>query len=232
MCVFLTPGYFLWAPDNSNFFPFALKDQVIGKYLKWIASLKSMAALDEILCMQSQFQQRTIRYFIPENGSMTMERLSIRGTRDLGVFPAVLDDLNFKFSQGSMPPDPPSMFMRYQSVPSKKKATNKVTDQLPVHSFVYIKPHHTDDRKQKCKQGTWKLGELRGAKLFVGPTLPRVMLRFWCAQKAFFKKGSCVQLPYSAYWVDGYMYSLISPGLTLHWIIITLYTLTLLHVLL
>ena len=31
-----------------------------------------------------------------------------------------------------------------------------------------------------------------------GPTLPRAMLRFWCARNiSFFKtEGSCVQLPY------------------------------------
>ena len=34
----------------------------------------------------------------------TTERLSIRRMGVLGTFPAVLDDLNFKFSRGNMPP--------------------------------------------------------------------------------------------------------------------------------
>ena len=44
--------------------------------------------------------------FIPDYGCMPIERLSIRRMRVLGAFPAVLDDPNFKFSQGNMPPDP------------------------------------------------------------------------------------------------------------------------------
>ena len=28
-----------------------------------------------------------------------------------------------------------------------------------------------------------------GANLFIGPTLPHAMLRFWCAQYAFLKKA-------------------------------------------
>ena len=45
--------------------------------------------------------------FIPDYGCMPIERLSIRRMRVLGSFPAVLDDLNFKFSRGILPPDPP-----------------------------------------------------------------------------------------------------------------------------
>ena len=167
MCVFLTPGYFLWAPDNSNFFPFALKDQVIGKYLKWIASLKSMAALDKILCVQSQFQQRTIRYFIPENGSMSMsiERLSIKGTRDLGAFPAILDDLNFKFSRGSMPPDPPSMFMRYQSVPLRKKPKKSFqTNCQSIHSYILnLTILMTESKSVSKGRGKWENWEVQNS---------------------------------------------------------------------
>ena len=44
---------------------------------------------------------------IPEYRCMPIERLCIRRMQVLGAFPAVLDDLNFKFSRGSMPPRPP-----------------------------------------------------------------------------------------------------------------------------
>ena len=87
---------------------------------------------------------------------MPTEKLSIKRMRVLGAFPAVLDDLNFKFSQVSMPPDPTV----YHSVHSKEKARNKITDKLPVHSFESNLTMLM--RKQKCKQGMWKVGEPRG----------------------------------------------------------------------
>ena len=77
--------------------------------------------------------------------------------QDLGAFPAVLDDLNFKFSQGSVPPDL-SHALPFSSL--KRKATNKITDKLPVHPFVYNLTILM--RKQKCKQGIWEGGEPRG----------------------------------------------------------------------
>ena len=46
-------------------------------------------------------------FYIPEYGYMPIERLSIKRMQDFGAFPAVLDYLNFKFSRGNMPPDPP-----------------------------------------------------------------------------------------------------------------------------
>lgn len=51
---------------------------------------------------------------------MPIEKLSIRKMKVLGTFPAVLDDLNFKFSQGSIPPDSPGMFMLHGSVPPEE----------------------------------------------------------------------------------------------------------------
>ena len=38
---FLTPGYFLQAPDNSNFFRFPLKVPVIGSRLKFLCLVKT-----------------------------------------------------------------------------------------------------------------------------------------------------------------------------------------------
>ena len=66
------------------------------------SSLQSMAELDEISCVQIQFlphAPRAIRFFKPEYGCMPTEKLSINRMRVLGAFPAVLDDLNFKFSR-------------------------------------------------------------------------------------------------------------------------------------
>ena len=75
------------------------------------------------------------RLFIPEYGCMPRERLSIRKMRVLGAFPAVLDDLNFKFSRGSMPPDPPCMFMLYRSVHSKAELQTRLqTNYQSIHS--------------------------------------------------------------------------------------------------
>ena len=59
-----------------------------------------------------------------------------------------------------MPPDPTV----YHSVHSKEKARNKITDKLPVHSFEYNLTMLM--RKQKRKQGMWKVGEPRGYDRF------------------------------------------------------------------
>ena len=101
------------------------------------------------------------RLFIPEYGCMPRERLSIRKMRVLGAFPAVLDDLNFKFSRGSMPPDPLLYVHALQFSSFKNRATNKITDKLPVHSFVYNLTILM--RKQKLRKGCGNdAGELRG----------------------------------------------------------------------
>ena len=68
----------------------------------------------------------------------TTERLSNRRMGVLGAFPAVLDDLNFKFSPGIMPPlDLPSMFMLYRSVHSKEGLQTRVqTNCQSIHSYI------------------------------------------------------------------------------------------------
>ena len=93
-------------------------------------------------------------WFIPEYGCMPIERHSIRRMRVLGAFPAVLNDLNFKFSRGNMPPDPPSMFMHYRSVHSTEGLQTRLqTNCQSIHSDI-TSPYLM--RKQKCKQGMWK----------------------------------------------------------------------------
>ena len=75
--------------------------------------------------------------FIPDYGCMPIERLSIRRMRVLGAFPAVLDDPNFKFSQGNMPPDPPSMFMHHRSVHSTEGLQTRLqTNCQSIHSDI------------------------------------------------------------------------------------------------
>ena len=57
---------------------------------------------------------------------MPIERLRFRRMRVLGAFPAVLDDQTFKFSWGSMRPDPPNMFMLHRSVSPKEGYTRGI----------------------------------------------------------------------------------------------------------
>ena len=103
-------------------------------------SLKSMAELDDMLCMQSQFQPhapRAIQFFIPEYGCLPIERLSIKRMQDLGAFPAVLDDINFKFSQGGMLPDLSSLFMLYHSVHLKGRLQTRLqTNCQSIHLYI------------------------------------------------------------------------------------------------
>ena len=68
----------------------------------------------------------------------TAERLSIRRMGVLGAFQAVLDDLNFKFSQGEHAPlDLPGKFMLYCSVHSKEGQQTRVqTNYHSIHSYI------------------------------------------------------------------------------------------------
>ena len=91
---------------------------------------------------------------------MPIERLSIKKVRVLVPFPSVLDDLNFKFSRGSMPPDP-LVCSSFTVSSFKSRATNEITDKLQVHSFVYNLTILM--RKQKLRKGCGNdVGELRG----------------------------------------------------------------------
>ena len=146
---------------------------------------------------------------------MPIDRLNIKRMRDLVAFPTVLEDLNFKFFLWSMPQAPPSMFMLYHSVHSKERATNKITDKLPVNSFVYNLTILMRKQKSFLSKGCgkWENREVRidlakkiswlrpwklGAKLFVGPIAACNATILVCA-KSFFKKGSCVHLLYSVH---------------------------------
>ena len=65
------------------------------------------------------------------------DAISIRRVRVLGTFPAVLDDLNIKFSRGRMPLDLPSMFMLHRSVHSKEGLQRRLqTNCQSVHSYI------------------------------------------------------------------------------------------------
>ena len=83
------------------------------------------------------------------------DAISIRRVRVLGAFPAVLDDLNIKFSLGENAPGPPWYVHASPFSSLKRRATKKITDKLPVRSFIYNLTILM--RKQKCKQGMWKL---------------------------------------------------------------------------
>ena len=113
----------------------------------------------------------------------------------LGAFPAVLDDLNFKFQT--------SMFMLYHSVHSKERLQTRLqTNCQSIHSFI-TSPYWWESKRVSKGCGKWENREVRidlaknimatplkvRCKLFVGPTLSRAMLRFWCTQKAFLKKA-------------------------------------------
>ena len=76
-------------------------------------------------------------FYKPECGCMPIERLSIKRMRDFGAFAAFSDYLNFKFSRGNMPPDPPVMFMLYHSVHSKERLQTRLqTNYQTIHSYI------------------------------------------------------------------------------------------------
>ena len=94
-----------------------------------------------------------IRFFMPEYGCMPIERLSIKRMRDLRVsgISSCFSRPKFQISNQYVHAIPLSSLTR--------KATNKITDKLPVHSFVFNLTILI--RKQNCKQGMWKVGEPR-----------------------------------------------------------------------
>ena len=79
-------------------------------------------------------------FYIPEYGYMPIERLSIKRMQDFGaIFP------------GEHAPGPPYYVHALPFSSHKRKATNNITDKLPVHSFAYNLTILM--RRQKCKQG-------------------------------------------------------------------------------
>ena len=117
-------------------------------------------------------------FYIPEYGYMPIERLSIKRMQDFGAFPAVLDYLNFKFSRGNMPPDPPYYVHALPFSSLKRKATNKITDKLPVHSFAYSLTILM--RKQKCKQGICRKWENREVRIYLAKNIMATTLKVRC----------------------------------------------------
>ena len=79
-------------------------------------------------------------FYIPECVYMPIERLSIKRMQDFGaIFP------------GEHAPGPPYYVHALPFSSRKRKATNKITDKLPVHSFAYNLTILM--RRQKRKQG-------------------------------------------------------------------------------
>ena len=73
-----------------------------------------------------------------ERRETRLSSLAWAGRREtLGAFPAVLDDLNFKFSRGSMP-DPTCMFMLYRSVQFIQKQGYKKDYRQITSPFIRI----------------------------------------------------------------------------------------------
>ena len=92
---------------------------------------------------------------------MPTEKLSIKRMRVLGAFPAVLADLNFKFSPVSMPPDPPSMFMLYHSVHSKERLQTRLqTNCQSIHSNI-TSPYWWENKSVSKGCGKWENWEVR-----------------------------------------------------------------------
>ena len=149
-----------------------------------------------------------MRFFKPEYGCMPTEKLSIKRMRVLGAFPAVLHDLNFKFSQVSMPPDPTV----YHSVHSKERLQTRLqTNYQSIHSNI-TSPYWWESKSVSKGCGKWENWEVRIdlAKNMVATPLA-IRCKALCRPNAvacnatilvwarsIIKKGSCVHLPYSA----------------------------------
>ena len=151
---------------------------------------------------------------MPQYRCMPIERISIKRMRVLGTFPSVLDDLNFKFSQGSVPPDPASMFMLYHSVHSKERLQTRLqTNCQSIHSYI-TSPYWWESKSVSKGCGKWEKREIRidlaknimatplkvRCKTLCRPNAAECNATILVCAKSFFKKGSCVHLPYSAYW--------------------------------
>ena len=149
---------------------------------------------------------------MPEYGCMPIERISIKRMRVLGAFPAFLDDLNLKFYRVS--PDLPSMLMLYHSVHSKERLQTRLQTNCPsIHSCI-TSPYWWESKSVSKGCGKWENREVRIdlAKNIMAKPL-KVRCKTPCrphaaacngtilvCAKSFFKKGSCMHLPFSAYW--------------------------------
>ena len=100
-------------------------------------------------------------FYRPVYGCIPIERLSIKRMQDFGAFPAVLDDLNFKFSRGNMPPDPPIMFMLYHSVHSKERLQTRLqTNCQSIHSHI-TSPYWWESKSVSKGCRKWENREVR-----------------------------------------------------------------------
>ena len=115
-----------------------------------------------------------------------------------------------------MLPDPPSMFILYHSVLSKERLQTRSwqTNYQSIHSYI-TSPYWWESKRASKGCGKWKNREVRIdlAKNIMATSLkvrcktlcrPNAVVCNACndlvCAKSFFKKGSCVHLPYSAFW--------------------------------
>lgn len=113
-----------------------------------------------------------------------------------------------------MPPNPTRMFMLYDSVHSKERLQTRLqTNCQSIHSNI-TSPYWWESKSVSKGCGKWENWKLRKdlAKNIMATSL-KVRCKTLCRSnaaacnatilvcaKSIFKKGSCVHLPYSAYW--------------------------------
>ena len=161
-----------------------------------------MAEVDEISCVQSQFQPRApraIRFFIYQNTGARPQRGSVLKDGRFRRISSCFRLPKFQILPGEHATGPPYYVHALPFSSLKRKATNKITDKWPVHSFVYNLTILM--RKQKCKQGMQEVGEPRGQDIFgkkyhgydpesqVQTSLQAQRCRVQCYEKAFLKKA-------------------------------------------
>ena len=81
--------------------------------------------------------------------------------QDLDAFPAVLDDLNFKFFQGSMLPDLSSLFMLYHSVHWKGRLQTRLQTNCQSTHLYITSPYWWESKSVSKGFGKWKNQEVR-----------------------------------------------------------------------
>ena len=79
----------------------------------------------------------------------------------MGAFPAVLDDLNFKFSQGSMPQDLSSLFMLYHSVHLKGRLQTRLQTNCQSTHLYITSPYWWESKSISKGCRKWENQEVR-----------------------------------------------------------------------
>ena len=133
---------------------------------------------------------------------MHIEGLSIKRTRVLGAFPAVLDDLNFKFSGEACSRTPlVCSYFTIQFSQKKGYKQDRQTNYQSIHSYI-TSPYWWESKRASKGCGKWKNREVRidlaknimatslkvRCKTLCRPNAVVCNATIWCAQKAFSKK--------------------------------------------